>query len=239
MGTNPTLGAFRGKVIDEEGKFSAPAARQFNIWARQLANGLSQIGDFIGSLPGRTASLTDIVQNLTDTGLVNSLDNVNDGVVHGRTLQTALTSGTVDLSKPGVTGQVNNGKIADLAVGSSKIIQNVMNNYSNNATVDSIDNGTNATIRVYGTTGGPGTSWHQFIGSGTGPEIPAFSGTAAYSTNFNVYYDGSYHITPNGFDTLADGILFSGSLTTVASGGGGGSSGGGGSTGAGGGQQRK
>jgi hypothetical protein len=91
-------------------------------------------------------------------------------------VQTALTANQPDLSKAGVVGQAP----------SSKIVKNVMNNYSNNATVDSIDNGVNATIRVYGP-GGPGTTWHQFIGAAIGPENAAFSGTAAYDTDFNVY----------------------------------------------------
>lgn len=228
MSTSPTFGSARGPIVDEKGQPTAPFMRQLNLWRRQLANGLSQIGELVGRVPGRNVGLPAVVQNLTDNGIVNSLDNVNDGVVHGRTLQTALTANQVDLSKVGVVGQV----------GSAKIVQNVMYNYSNNATVDSIDNGTNATIRVYGP-GGVGTSWHQFIGAVIGPEIPAFAGTAAYSTDYYVYYDGSYHITTAGADTLPDGILFSGALHTVAAGGAGGTGGGGGAGGGGGGNQRK
>jgi hypothetical protein len=117
-----------------------------------------------------------------------------------------------------------------------------MNNYSNNATVDSIDNGVNATIRVYGP-GGPGTTWHQFIGAAIGPENAAFSGTAAYDTDFNVYLDASnvFHITAIGSETLPDSVQFSGALHTVQAGGAGGTGGGGGSSGGGGGngQSRK
>lgn len=258
---SPTFSQLRDPIVDPKtGMLTRGMLKKFNEWEQKL-NAIATLAGQLNaqvSLQGKTATLADTTQNLGDDGKFDSLDNVNDGVVHGRTLQTALTANQVDLSKVGVVGQVASGKIANLAVingkiadqavgstkiadqavGSPKIVQNVMYNYSNNATVDSIDNGVNATIRVYGP-GGVGTTWHQFIGAVVGPEIPAFSGAFAYSTDFFVYYDGSYHVTLVGSDTLPDGILFSGSLHTVAAGGAGGSGGGGGAGGGGGGNQRK
>src|SRR5882724_711841 len=67
-------------------------------------------------------------------------------------------------------------------VSSPKLKSNIAANFSNNATVDSIDAGSGiATIRVYGP-GGVGTTWHQTIGSVTSPEIPALLGSFAYLT---------------------------------------------------------
>lgn len=211
-----------GPIVDKNGVLTLAALLKFNEWEQKLNAAVTLSGQLQPnvSVVGDSIPLGVVTENFTPTGQFDSLDEVLDGTTFAKVKQTALTGNQVDLGKVGVVGQA----------GSAKILQNVMSNYSNNATVDSIDNGTNATIRVYGP-GGPGTSWHQFIGSGTSSEIPAFAGTAAYGTDFNVYYDGSYHITPNGSDTLSDGVLFSGSLHTVNAGGAGGSNGGGGTGG--------
>jgi hypothetical protein len=231
-------GLLRTPFQTKEGQISYPWAKWFQEQELKTRQALTILGQIQAStkIQGRTEGIGTTLTNLNPDGSVNSLDNVHDGTNYQRPLATALTAGQVDLGKAGVVGQVTSAKIGDKQVLSSKIIQNVMGNYSNNATVDSIDNGVNATVRVYGP-GGPGTSWHQFIGATIGPEIPAFSGTAAYGTDFNVYLDAanSYHITPNGSETLPDGIQFSGSLHTVSAGGGGGILGGGGPGGGGGG----
>lgn len=183
---------------------------------------------------GRTEGLGTTVGNIDSGGILlapgadfsrsytnKHLDNIPDGATYGRTVNSALTANQVDLTKAGVIGPL----------GSAKINQNVMFNYTNNATVDSIDNGTNATVRVYGPSG-VGTTWHQIIGSAIGPERPAFSGTTAYNQDTWVYYDGTaFHITTIPSQTLADGLLFCAKLHTVSAGGGGGTTGGGGSTG--------
>ncbi len=218
----PTFGALRSPIADKDGRMHRDWVKKFQEWEAKLYQTINLVGEIAAAvrIQGRTEGIGTTVGNLTATGRVNSLDNVNDGTTYARPVSTALNAGQVDLAKVGVIGPL----------GSIKINQNVMSNYSNNATVDSIDNGVNATIRVYGP-GGPGTSWHQFIGAGVGADIPAFSGAAAYNTDFNVYYDGSYHVTANGSDTLPDGIQFSGGLHTVSAGGGGGSGGGGGAGG--------
>ena len=124
-------------------------------------------------------------------------------------------------------------------VGSPKLKRNIAANFSNNATVDSIDSGSMiATVRVYGP-GGVGTTWHQTIGAVTGPEIPALSAATSYLTFYWVYWDGtSYHIATTALDTLPDGLTYAGTLKTVGLGGLGGTTGGGGAKYQGGGSQR-
>lgn len=119
---------------------------------------------------------------------------------------------------------------------------NMALNTSNNCTVDSIDNGTNATIRVYGP-GGVGTTWIHFDGQGGQTTLPYSTITAPYNTDMIVLYS-----TANGLqafptatqyiNALQDTLLFSGKLHTVSAGGGGGSSGGGGGSDGGGGGGR-
>lgn len=221
-----------GRIVDESGKATPELFRFIRDLVSKTDPTLTQVGQFNSSAPvqGRSEGVGATVSQLTPAGLLVSADKVAaDGATFARVNSTALTANNVDLTKPGVVGPL----------GSAKINQNVMNNYSNNAMVDSIDNGVNATIRVYGP-GGPGTTWHQFIGATIGPELPSFSGTFAYGTDFNVYYDGvSFHTSTNGSDTLPDGIQFSGSGHTVNAGGAGGTSGGGGAGGGGGGSARK
>lgn len=236
MGLNPQPRSFLGRgapLIDPK---TGRPTRDFEqalieLFARTDPT-LTRLGQVQATAPvtGRTEGVGTTVSKLTPAGLLISADHVAaDGATFGRTSVNALTANNVDLSKAGVVGPL----------GSAKINQNVMNNYSNNAMVDSIDNGVNATIRVYGP-GGPGTTWHQFIGSAIGPEIASFSGTAPYSVDRNVYFDGtSYFISANGSDTLPDGIKFSGSLHTVAAGGAGGVPGGGTPGGGSGGSARK
>lgn len=141
----------------------------------------------------------------------------------------AGTQNNVNLSSAALSG----------SLGALKINLNVMSNFTNNATVDSIDNGVNATVRVYGP-GGVGTTWHQVISSQTSQEYPSGSITGAYTTKFFVTFNpltGLFALNTTGFAALPDGLIYAGTVTTVASGGGGGTGGGGGSSGGGGGRQ--
>ena len=116
-------------------------------------------------------------------------------------------------------------------------------NSTNFATVDSIDAGASATIRVYGT-GGVGSSWQRQTGNTlVGPDntpntvFPGASLTGfAYTTTYTVFYDTKnavYHVfTAAQFSSsLNDEYVFAGQVTTIAHGGGGGTSGGGGNGG--------
>ena len=118
-------------------------------------------------------------------------------------------------------------------VDSGNLSVNVPLNSTNNATVDSVDAGSSATIRIYGP-GGVGSSWMRFSGQGT-ETYPAGSITGlAYSTSYYVVWSGSaYFAFTQQSQVMSDSYVFVGKPTTVASGGGGGSPGGGGGSGGG------
>ena len=118
---------------------------------------------------------------------------------------------------------------------SADLPPNAPGNSTNYATVDSIDAGSNATIRVYGT-GGVGTSWTAQFGYGSATYPSASLTGYAYTTKYWVLYNTqstSYVVTASFPSTMPDGLVFAGSVTTCASGGGGGTGGGGGGTGGG------
>lgn len=122
-------------------------------------------------------------------------------------------------------------------VGDTTIIPtNDPSNTTNGATVDSIDAGTSATARIYGT-GGVGSSWTRNTGYGATPMFPpGIVAGLAYSTAYYVMWTGptpgypgaSYQAFTSLPSALHDNYVFAGKVTTVAAGGGGGSSGGGG-----------
>jgi hypothetical protein len=120
--------------------------------------------------------------------------------------------------------------------GSGDIQANAPFNYTNNATVDSIDAGTSATVRIYGP-GGVGMSWTRFAGNAN-TTYPAGTITGlSYSTAYYVTYNGtSYSASTATTAAMPDNLVWSGKVTTAAAGGGGGTSGGGGSGGGGGGR---
>lgn len=110
-------------------------------------------------------------------------------------------------------------------------------NTTNFATVDSIDAGSSATVRVYGT-GGVGTSWTRRNGyGGPDPVFPAGTITGlAYTTTYYIAWNGSAYVAFTSFpNIMPDNYVWAGKVVTVASGGGGGTGGGGGSGGGGGG----
>lgn len=145
------------------------------------------------------------------------------------------------LIDPAVCGVV---PVASGQLRSTSINPNSQNNVTNFATVDSIDAGTSATIRVYGTAGGVGSSFQRQVGAVlVGPDgtantmFPSASLLGfAYSTHFTVLYDTTNNIYVAFTDsqypqTLPDNLAFVGTVTTVASGGTGGTPGGGGTGG--------
>jgi hypothetical protein len=111
---------------------------------------------------------------------------------------------------------------------SNDVQPNIPLNYTNNATVDSVDAGSSATARIYGP-GGVGSSWTRYTGQGTAT-YPAGSVTGmAYSTVYYVVWTGSaYQALGSLPAAVSDSYVFAGKVTTVASGGGGGAPGGGG-----------
>ena len=142
--------------------------------------------------------------------------------------KTGQASDTAPLNITGNSENIN-GLLSSL-----NQVANAQLNSTNFCTVDSIDAGSDATIRVYGV-GGVGTSWTRKVGNTTQGPFP--SGTfpgKAYTTDFYVAFNPTtlvYVVSENYPDILADGLVWVGKVTTVDSGGGGGSSGGGGSGG--------
>jgi hypothetical protein len=106
-------------------------------------------------------------------------------------------------------------------------------NNTNFATVDSVDAGTDATIRIYGT-GGVGSSWTRTTGYGNETYAAGTILHKSYTTKYWIVWDvinqlyGAQVTAPG---ILPDNFVFAGVVTTVASGGGGGSTGGGGAGG--------
>ncbi|HXZ20225.1 MAG TPA: hypothetical protein VEG63_09765 [Candidatus Acidoferrales bacterium] len=118
-------------------------------------------------------------------------------------------------------------------IGSVNLPTNVPLNSTNNATVDSVDAGTSATIRIYGP-GGVGSSWMRFSGQGTETYPGGTITGLAYSTVYYVVWNGSAYLAFTlQSQAVNDNYVFVGRPTTVAQGGSGGSSGGGGASGGG------
>src|SRR5437016_5242386 len=125
---------------------------------------------------------------------------------------------------------------------STSAASNMALNTSNNCTADSIDNGANATVRVYGP-GGPGNVWIHYDGQGGQTSYPYSTTPAPYNTDVIVLYSASqglqaFLIATQYTSSLVDDLIFSGKMHTVSTGGGGGSSGGGGGSRGGGGGGR-
>lgn len=116
---------------------------------------------------------------------------------------------------------------------STSAAPNMSLNTTNNCITDSVDAGTSATARIYGT-GGPGTAWTHYDGQGGQILIAAGTVTGlAYSTQYLLLYTAANgyqaFLAPSQYvQSLQDQLIWSGKITTVASGGGGGTSGGGG-----------
>lgn len=95
---------------------------------------------------------------------------------------------------------------------------NVALNQSNFATVDSVANGSTATVRVYGS-GGVGTSWSRIVGTQS-QTIPA--GTilnVAYGSDAYVIWDGSqYQLKPSLTQTFSDSWIPVGKVSVIANG---------------------
>lgn len=115
---------------------------------------------------------------------------------------------------------------------SSQVPGNATSNTFNNANIDSIDAGSNTTIRIYGS-GGVGTTYSRLTGFGN-PTRPAGTITGlAYSTQYYIILNTatqSYAASTAYTASLPDGYEWVGTLVTVGPGGSGG--GGTGGTGA-------
>ncbi len=195
----------------------------------------------LGASPGATSAALYFLEAASD-----SVFAATDTTVYplGGTLAVNLSLGNVTLyfrarakySSSGYSSYVIFGGSTPTAVtgglvGSVNLPTNVPLNSTNNATVDSVDAGSSATIRIYGP-GGVGSSWMRFSGQGT-ETYPAGTITGlAYSTVYYVVWNGSAYLAfTEQSQAVNDNYVYVGRPTTVAQGGSGGSSGGGGSGG--------
>lgn len=113
-------------------------------------------------------------------------------------------------------------------INSSGVAPGLIYNAPNTATIDSIVNGSTATVRVYGP-GGDGTAYTQILGGQTLTLPGAHLTGQSFATTYVVQWStvtSSYLISPAG--SSSDSLIYIGSVTTVASSGTGGSGGGGG-----------
>lgn len=107
---------------------------------------------------------------------------------------------------------------------------NAPSNNTNLANVDSLDAGSSATIRIYGT-GGVGSAWTRPTGFGSQSFAAGSITGKAYTTTYYVVFDTVnkvYLAFTSPTQIVADNYAWAGKVLTVAAGGGGGSTGGGG-----------
>jgi hypothetical protein len=157
------------------------------------------------------------------TTSVTVVDTVPAGTSAYYWITAVSTNGLESAPTAAQAASVASGSVVDLSglVGSTKTYPGIQLNSTNFATVDSIDAGSNATIRIYGS-GGVGTSWTRQVGSTTEGPFPSGNITGlSYNTKYNIMYDGTQFFAFTAFpSTLPDNLKFVGSLTTVPSSGG-------------------
>ena len=108
-------------------------------------------------------------------------------------------------------GAVSSGLMSSAASGS-----NLSLNQSNYATVDSVANGSTATVRVYGS-GGVGTSWTSILGNGSKVIASGTILNVAYATNGFVVWDGQkYQLKPQLAQTFPDTWVPVGKISVIA-----------------------
>ncbi len=89
-------------------------------------------------------------------------------------------------------------------------------NTTNTATIDSVDAGTNALVRIYGP-GGVGTSYNRLTGFGTLARPNGTVSGLAYTTLYVILWTGTSFVAVTTYPaTLPDGWEFVGSLKTTA-----------------------
>lgn len=104
----------------------------------------------------------------------------------------------------------------DVLYTSAAIPSNVPANTSNTATVDSVDSGSSALVRIYGP-GGVGTSYSRITGYGSLTRPNGTISGLAYITKYIILWTGSAFIAVTSYPpTLPDNYEYVGGLTTTA-----------------------
>lgn len=194
-----------------------PANGESNVTSYKIKRALLNAGF------GASSTIATVVT--TGAAAYTSLDT--DGLKDVYEYYVVATNAAGDSSPSAVA-------IEDLINSSARLPINAVQ-YTNDSTVDSVDAGASATVRVYGS-GGVGSAWNLKLGYGNTTQTKSqlaqtFTGKS-YTTKYYCYWNGSsFILATTFFDVLPDGYWLVGTVTTVAAGGGGGSSGGGGSDG--------
>lgn len=191
-----------------------PAGPESNISQYQVYRGARGQGFGSASSIGTVAPTGSSAYTFLDTG---GLGGVFEWYVFA---VNAIGNGTASARiLPGATSLTS----ADQPI-------NAPTNTTNQATVDSIDAGADATIRIYGT-GGVGSSWSRPTGFGGQTYAAGTILHKSYATVYYVVFDTStqqYLAFTSQLSILPDNYAWAGKVTTVAAGGGGGVGGGGG-----------
>jgi hypothetical protein len=178
-----------------------------------------------GSVP-RNATNTPIYQELSSSPVANFASEVTTYPVStstsyvfpnpGVTLYWRLRSSYNQQNWSSYLGQP--GAVSSGLVSSAATASNLSLNQSNYATVDSVANGSTATVRVYGA-GGVGSSWTSILGNSS-KVIPSGSiMNVAYATNGFVVWDGQkYQLKPQLAQTFSDNWVPVGKVSVIANG---------------------
>jgi hypothetical protein len=95
---------------------------------------------------------------------------------------------------------------------------NVSLNQSNFATIDSVANGSTASIRIYGS-GGAGTAWTRIVGSNSQVIAAGTILNVAYGSTQYVAWGGTqYQLVPSLTQTFPDGWIPVGAVSVIANG---------------------
>ena len=185
------------------------------------------------SVSGANGSFSVSISNATGTPTYNELSSSPvANFASGVTVYPVSTNTSYVFPNPGATlywrlrssynqqnwssylvqpGAVSSGLVSSAAAGS-----NLSLNQSNYATVDSVANGSTATVRVYGS-GGTGTAWASVLGASS-KVIP--SGTimnVPYAANGFVVWDGQkYQMKPQLSQTFPDTWVPVGKVSVIA-----------------------
>ncbi len=208
------------KVDASAGPFTAPpAVGQLSVTG---ANGTFSISITPASRAGNAA----VYQELSSSPVANFVSAVTTYPVSantsclipnpGATLYWRLRSSFDQKHWSSYT--VQPGAISSGLVSSAATASNLSLNQSNYATVDSVANGSTATVRVYGS-GGVGTAWTSILGNSSKVIAAGTILNVAYGSNGFVVWDGvQYQFKPQLAQTFPDTWVPVGKVSVIANG---------------------
>jgi hypothetical protein len=196
-----------------------PAIGQLNVTG---AN-----GNFSVSItPANTAGNAVVYQELSSSPVANFASGVTVYPVSSNTSYVFTNPGAILYwrlrssynQKNWSNYTVQPGVVSAGQVSSAAAASNLSLNQSNFATVDSVANGSSATVRVYGS-GGVGTAWTTILGSDSKVMPAGTIVNVAYGSNGFVAWDGAqYQFKPQLTQTFPDTWVPVGKVSVIANG---------------------